>query len=203
MTFNEALALLQKVHNGDNGLYLDDISEQIGDYSLGMKRKGSEHIAIMQMFYGDGEFLDFKDCTFKYLAPNGYSMPYPFGCGDFLADDWVCGLVDLYGEYDKFKMQNSGWETFSEFLLNKRDELLDYDNALIKAKELFSRADSSNIVDIDICAIYKNENKSPTDIYRIVNAENFIETMNELSNKDDLFLVEITDKDGKSEYLCQ
>lgn len=67
MTLNEALALLQKVHNGTDALYLDDISERIGEYSLGIKRKSSKNIAVIAMFYGEGELREFKDCSFFIL----------------------------------------------------------------------------------------------------------------------------------------
>ena len=153
MTLNEALALLKKVHNGTDALYLDDISEKIGEYSLGIKRKSSKNIAVMAMFYGEGELREFKDCSFFYLAENGYSMPYPFECADFLADDWECGFVDLEGDYNKVKMRQFGWTSFGEFLTEKDYDLLDYDNAVAKVKELFSSVNGALIQSVNIEAI--------------------------------------------------
>lgn len=210
MTFNEALTLLQKVHNGTDERYLDDISERIGEYSLGIKRKSSKNIAVMAMFCGEGELREFKDCSFFYLDKNGYLKPYPFECADFLADDWECGLVDLEGDYNKVKMRQFGWESFSEFLVEKYDELLDYDSAMEKAKELFSSVNGALIQGVNIVAIF-----SGADDYILIRRmdlfdDGMIKDWHILDNleklgfgKGDMFEITIYFKDGREVNLAE
>lgn len=94
MTFNEALTLLQKLHNNeDNGFYLDDISNEIGEHILGLKRQSKDEYINITQFYEDGELVEFKDLSF-YMLVNGVSVPYPFKCEDFLADDWIGVLME-------------------------------------------------------------------------------------------------------------
>lgn len=212
MTLNEALALLQKVHNGTDERYLDDISERIGEYSLGIKRKSSENIAVMAMFCGEGELREFKDCSFFYLAENGYSKPYPFECADFLADDWECGFVDLEGDYNKVKMRQFGWTSFSEFLTEKYDELLDYDSAVEKVKELFSSVSGALIQSVNIEAIFSDLDDDihmrRMDLFGgtdgVIKDWHILDSLEKLGfGKGDMFEITIYFKDGKEVNLAE
>lgn len=187
MTFNQALALLQQVHNGDESYYLSDISEEVGEYSLGIKRKSKDECISLSAFVECDELLEFEKSNF-YVFVNGVGIPYPFKCDDFLADDWECCLVDWDGKH---------CQTFTEFLQDKFDELLENANTAINALNRFLKR-RNNIKHIEVRAIFSG-------ICEVLSVDTaFDEWLNDLQvPKNECFTLEVFYKDGESEYVCE
>ena len=87
MNFRQAIDLLKKVHNNDGGRFINDLAEKIdGFYTMAIKRKSQDKIAVLREFWGDDEGcaqpLDFSECSFLYTDKDGKSSAYPFTCDE-------------------------------------------------------------------------------------------------------------------------
>ena len=126
---------------------------------MALKRISKSHdcIVTLEIFDGENGLRDFKEVDFR-LCLQGFdfeSVAYPFSAEDFLADDWEVGFDDCYSPTKLFK-------SFKEYLLDRYgDTLLDYNDALAKTKEFFSKVDGDDISRIDIAWIL-NDNKIAT-----------------------------------------
>lgn len=165
MTFKQAIALLEKVHKNDGSSYIDTLAEKIdGFYTMAIKRKSQDKIAILREYYGDDEGcaqpLDFSECSFLYTDKDGKTSAYPFTCEDFQAQDWKCFIFDTNGDYDYSALKGELNESFSQYLLEAHgDTLIDYNSAVAKIKKLYEKYGSDKIQRIDIYAVFGDVNE--------------------------------------------
>lgn len=193
MKFLEAIELLGKVHRNDDNFYIDDIAEKVGngEYTIAMKRKSNDRIAVLRQFYGDGDeivgMFDYDECRFCLISNEHTALAFPFECGDFTATDWVCWIIDCDGN-----LKGELYKTFNQFLLDEHgDTLLDYDSAVEKLNKFFGKYTKAEIKRIDFESIYKDDTST------LMNTSNQISLANALSclaefSKDDLFEIEVT-----------
>ena len=203
MKFLEAITLLGKVHKNDSNMYIESLADHTGDGSLtlAMKRKSSDKVAVLREYYFVDDSLlafDFKECIFLYTGKDGKTMPYPFECADFVADDWECVIYDCDGEYNYSALKGKISQTFAEFLINiYSDAILDYDSAIKKAKEFFTQNDGSEISRIDIYCVFGDKRETLSGAMQTIKDWHLIDTLNDFAFcKDELFEISIMFKDG-------
>lgn len=208
MKLNEILKLLRQVHTGDCVRYIDSLVEKCnGEYTMAIKRKSQDKIAILREFWGDDEGciqpLDFGECDFLYTDKDGKTAPYPFTCNDLIANDWECFIYDCNGDYNYSALKGELQESFSQYLLDEWDEaLLDYDSAIKKTKLLFSKIDGSEILRIDVSCVFSGNYNT------LSGAMDTIKDwwlLDELKGqwKDSVFLIEIVMKNGEDFNLAE
>ena len=216
MNFKQALDLLKKVHNNDGGRYINDLAEKIdGFYTMAIKRKTQDKIAVLREFWGDDDGcaqpLDFSECSFLYTDKDGKSLAYPFTCEDFFADDWECFIFDTNGDYDYSALKGELQESFSQYLTELHDDsLLDYDSAVAKIKKLYAEYGSDKIGRVDIIAVFGDVNE-PFYRGRIdLSGSNYevkdwhiFDCLEKLGyGKSDVFEIEVTLTSGESNLLA-
>lgn len=202
MEFIEAVKLVKNLYKENCGYYLQDIVDEFDNNGLALRRKDSKVlIPSMPRYCDDGSIIDLLDIKTEFWDECTKAwFFYPFRFGDFLANDWEVILIDNFDEH-KFEFK----QTLAEFLLEKyeyENELLSHSNVVDKLVRLLEQNDKLNdnsfdtIDAIEIHAVLNDK--------RFELKSHFSYLLNDIKNlQDDVFVVDIYYKNGKSENLAE
>lgn len=203
MEFMESMNLIKKLDSGNCGFYLDSLCDELGDYALGLRHKGSSvFIPITPQFDSDNEVMEHSRCKLQFWDENTKAwFFYPFNFEEFFANDWEVILVDSYDM--EFK------DTCANFLLDGYDDaLLSHKDMIDKLNKVLERDNKTCCEDLKLNPFY--DFIEEIDIHAVFSEKrfnyksHFSYFLNDIQNlQGDVFEVDIYYKDGKNENLAE
>lgn len=205
MEFMESMNLIKKLDSENCGFYLDSLCDELGDYALALRHKGSKvFIPITPQYDSDNEVIEHSRCKLQFWDENTKAwFFYPFNFAEFFANDWEVILVDSYDMKIK--------DTCANFLLDRYDDaLLSHKDMIDKLNKVLERDNKTTctcedlklnpfydfIEEIEIHAVFSEKHFN----YK----SHFSYFLNDVQNlQDDVFEVDIYYKDGKNENLAE
>lgn len=210
MEFMESMNLIKKLDSGNCGFYLDSLCDELGDYALGLRHKGSSvFIPITPQFDSDNEVMEHSRCKLQFWDENTKAwFFYPFNFGEFFVSDWEVILVDSYDMEVKDTCANYLLDKYDDALLNHKDMIDKLNKVLERDNKTFEEQEKNFYEDLKLNPFY--DFIEEIDIYAVFSEKRFSYKshfsyfLNDVQNlQDDVFEVDICYKDCKSENLAE